>query len=154
MYISSEIATCIKQTAKKRGVTMKKLLADVGLGFNTMSNMKTSMIMADSLARIADYLGCSVDYLLGRDSFCKSDDANNGLLEKCNSLNSTGQEKAEQYIDDLLENPKYRRETSSSKKVIPTPTSSESAQEQDDLRLIADVQKSIEPKEDDDTTIL
>lgn len=66
MYISSEIATRIKQTAKKRGVSVKKLLADVGLGFNTMSNMKTSMIMADSLAKIADYLNCSVDYLLGR----------------------------------------------------------------------------------------
>lgn len=31
-----------------------------------MSNMKTSMPKADNLARIADYLDCSVDYLLGR----------------------------------------------------------------------------------------
>ncbi len=31
-----------------------------------MSNLKTSMPKADTLAKIADYLDCSVDYLLGR----------------------------------------------------------------------------------------
>ena len=42
------------------------MLEDVGLGFNTMSNMKSSMPKADNLAKIADYLEVSVDYLLGR----------------------------------------------------------------------------------------
>ena len=41
-------------------------VADVGMGFNAMSNMRTSMPKADNLAKIADYLDCSVDYLLGR----------------------------------------------------------------------------------------
>ena len=66
MYSSTNIAERIKQLAKIRGVSVKKLLEDVGLGFNTMSNMKTSMPKADNLAKMADYLGCSVDYLLGR----------------------------------------------------------------------------------------
>ena len=66
MYISTEIAERIKNMSKIRNVSVRKLLADVGLGFNTMSNMKTSMPKADNLARIADYLDCSVDYLLGR----------------------------------------------------------------------------------------
>jgi len=66
MYISANIAKKIKETAKTRGVSVKKLLDDVGLGVNTMSNFKTSMPKADNLARIADYLDCSVDYLLGR----------------------------------------------------------------------------------------
>ena len=66
MYISNNIADRIKFAAKAKGIPVKKLLADVCLGFNTMSNMKTSMPKADSLARIADYLECSVDYLLGR----------------------------------------------------------------------------------------
>ena len=38
----------------------------IGIGKNTMSNLKTSMPKADTLAKIADYLDCSVDYLLGR----------------------------------------------------------------------------------------
>lgn len=66
MYISSEIAIRIKALAKVKGVSVKKLLEDVGLGYNTMSNLKTSMPKADNLARIADYLDCSVDFLLGR----------------------------------------------------------------------------------------
>ena len=56
----------IKIQAKEKKVSVKQLLLDVGLGFNTMSNMKTSMPRADNLAKIADYLGVSVDYLLGR----------------------------------------------------------------------------------------
>ena len=66
MYISSEIAIRIKALAKVKGVSVKKLLEDVGLGYNTMSNLKTSMPKADNLARIADDLDCSVDFLLGR----------------------------------------------------------------------------------------
>ena len=66
MYLSTDVADRIKLLAKKRKTSVKQLLIDVGLGFNTMSNMKTSMPKADNLARIADYLDCSVDYLLGR----------------------------------------------------------------------------------------
>lgn len=66
MYNSANVADRIKDLSKKRGISVRKLLDDVGLGFNTMSNMKTSMPKADNLAKIADYLDCSVDYLLGR----------------------------------------------------------------------------------------
>lgn len=66
MYISSNIATRIKKLAKSKGVVIKDMLSECGLGANTMANLKTSMPKADSLAKIADFLGCSVDYLLGR----------------------------------------------------------------------------------------
>lgn len=66
MYISSAVAERIKKRTKEKNVTAKRMLAEVGLGVNTMSNMKTSMPTADNLAKIADYLDCSVDYLLGR----------------------------------------------------------------------------------------
>ena len=66
MYNSNNIAERIKKLAKVKKISVAKLLEDIGMGFNTMSNMKTSMPKADNLARIADYLNCSVDYLLGR----------------------------------------------------------------------------------------
>lgn len=66
MYISSEVAERIKITARDMKISVKKLLEDAGLGFNTMSNMKTSMPKADNLAKIADCLNVSVDYLIGR----------------------------------------------------------------------------------------
>lgn len=67
MYNSTNIAEKIKLYAKKSGIQLKIMLSNLNLNKNTMSNMYNgSMIKADSLAKIADYLGCSVDYLLGR----------------------------------------------------------------------------------------
>lgn len=67
MYNSHNIATAIKETAKLKNVVIKTMLSDLDLGSNTMSAMyHGKMLASDSLAKIADYLDCSVDYLLGR----------------------------------------------------------------------------------------
>lgn len=67
LYKSLNIAEIIKARAKQQGIIIKNMLSELELGSNTMSNMRHGrMIVADSLARIADYLDCSVDYLLGR----------------------------------------------------------------------------------------
>ena len=67
MYESPYIANSIKLTAKEKGIALKDMLSDLSLGSNTISHMRhNKMISADSLARIADYLDVSVDYLLGR----------------------------------------------------------------------------------------
>lgn len=66
MYESNKIAERIKDLARERGVSVRQMLSDVGLGFNTMANMRNSVPKSDNLAKIADYLSCSVDYLLGR----------------------------------------------------------------------------------------
>ena len=66
MYNSNNVAERIKQTSKEKGIPLKKVLENAELGFNTMSNMKISMPKADNLAKIADCLDVSVDYLLGR----------------------------------------------------------------------------------------
>lgn len=67
MYDSEKVAVRIKQRAKEMKVTLKEMLPACGLGINAVSTMSSGMVMAsDSLARIADYLDCSVDYLLGR----------------------------------------------------------------------------------------
>ena len=68
MYKSSDVAERIKYMAKLRGQTMKVVLEEAGLNFNAMTHMKTSMPKADNLAKLADYLRCSVDFLLGRPS--------------------------------------------------------------------------------------
>ncbi len=61
MYNSSSVAERIKLRAKDKGITVKETLEKSGLGFNTMSNMKTSMPKGDTLGKIADVLDCSVD---------------------------------------------------------------------------------------------
>ena len=78
MYESSSLAERIKSYAKTNKIVLKLLFEECGLGRNTMANLTslgvnairqindTKGMASFSLARIADYLDCSVDYLLGR----------------------------------------------------------------------------------------
>lgn len=68
MYESSNIALRIKAIAKSKNLTIKDMLIECGLSKNTMSSMLSggSTPKSENLAKIADYLDCSVDYLLGR----------------------------------------------------------------------------------------
>lgn len=67
LYNSLHIAEMIKTRSKVQGIAIKDLLIELELGSNTISHMRHGRsIASDSLARIADYLDCSVDYLLGR----------------------------------------------------------------------------------------
>lgn len=67
LYNPPEVVISIKQTARAKKIQIKDMLSDIGLGINTLSHMNHGKAIAyDSLAKIADYLDCSVDYLLGR----------------------------------------------------------------------------------------
>lgn len=67
MYNSTVLADRIKTRAKEQRIQLKAVWAKVGITDNTLTNLrKGSMLGADKLALIADYLSCSVDYLLGR----------------------------------------------------------------------------------------
>lgn len=67
MYDSHNLAIRIKTVAKERKKVIKDMLITCELGSNTMSGMYHGKSLAfDSLAKIADYLDCSVDYLIGR----------------------------------------------------------------------------------------
>ena len=69
MYITQDIADRIKKIAKTKCVSMKHLLENCELNINTVSQFaKGQQLSCISLAKIADYLDCSVDYLLGRTS--------------------------------------------------------------------------------------
>jgi len=66
MRTVQEMAILIKLELKKRQITATKMLLDVGLSQDVLANMqKGSMPSADKLAKIAQYLGASTDYLLG-----------------------------------------------------------------------------------------
>lgn len=78
MYLSQETANRINTLAKSKKIAVKDLLYECGLNKNTISTMisRKSWIKADSLALIADHLGCSVDYLLGRQESGLNEDEN------------------------------------------------------------------------------
>lgn len=68
MKNSQELATTIKELAKMRKVTVGKMLSDCELSVNTLSSMQSGGYFPrlEAINKIADYLNCSVDYLLGR----------------------------------------------------------------------------------------
>lgn len=67
MYDSHETRNRIKTQCKVKRVSMDSVLRECELGANAIRQISDSKGMASySLARIADYLDCSVDYLLGR----------------------------------------------------------------------------------------
>lgn len=67
MYNSQEIGFRIKKIAEKQGKTIKSVLEECGLGKNTVQKISSGTdILTLNFAKIADYLDCSVDYLLGR----------------------------------------------------------------------------------------
>ena len=67
MYTAQLLSDRIKLVAKKRGIRLKDMLVDLDLNINTISQISDRKgLSCFPLARIADYLDCSVDYLLGR----------------------------------------------------------------------------------------
>ena len=67
LYDLHEIVTRVKSAINSKGVIASAMPKEIGCGKNTLSNMETSAASCITLAKIADYLDCSTDYLLGRE---------------------------------------------------------------------------------------
>lgn len=67
IYYTPDIVDRIKLMAKDKKISLKVMLTDCNLGINALSQFAKGNAMSSlNLAKIADYLDCSVDYLLGR----------------------------------------------------------------------------------------
>lgn len=67
MYFAQTTKEKINFICKKRNISVKQMLSACSLGVNAVQQISDTKGMASfSLAKIADYLDVSVDYLLGR----------------------------------------------------------------------------------------
>lgn len=67
MYTAQLLSERIKRQAKLKDIKLKDMLIELDLNINTIkSNYRQKRVSMFSFGRIADYLDCSVDYLLGR----------------------------------------------------------------------------------------
>ena len=68
MYKTNITVERIKFLAKQKDCKISDMLNTCELSKNALSSMQSrgSWLQANNLAKIADYLDCSVDYLLGR----------------------------------------------------------------------------------------
>lgn len=82
MYDVQSIANRIKHEAKLQNYKLSVMLKELGLGINAISQLSNGQEMSYlTFAGIADYLNCSVDYLLGRTN------EPNGVYQNSNSGN-------------------------------------------------------------------
>ena len=67
MYSSQKSADIVKKLLIDKKTTAKKMCEECNLGVNSISNIRRGDIKSvETFMTIADYLDCSVDYLLGR----------------------------------------------------------------------------------------
>lgn len=67
MYNAQTLVENIKTQAKNKNVLIRDMLSECNLSINAISQISDKKGLSSfSLAKIADYLDCSVDYLLGR----------------------------------------------------------------------------------------
>lgn len=87
MKTSQELANLIKETAKFKHITIGKMLSDCNLSVNTLSSMQSGGYYPrlEAISKIADYLDCSVDYLLGRTDNPNINDTNNNIKTENNA---------------------------------------------------------------------
>ena len=65
---SALIASRIKLVCRDKGISIKKLLEETKTNRNLIYQLEKNISSpsVESLSKLADYLGCSVDYLLGK----------------------------------------------------------------------------------------
>lgn len=92
MYNSQFMIERIKDAAKKKGIGILKLQESCGLSRNVLSQAEKSAggLTSKNLYTIADFLGCSTDYLLGlsknqHDEMCISQ-SNNNIAQNFNDV--------------------------------------------------------------------
>lgn len=109
MYSTQDIAQRIKNTAKEKNITISQLLSNCKLGQNTVAKMSNGAdILTLSIVKIADGLGCSVDYLLGRTNngteiVIDNSSMENKLFEYLNKLNDESKKQALDYLEYLID---------------------------------------------------
>lgn len=115
MYNSTDIAQRINNLLKEQKKSQKDMLEKCDLGKNAISSMlsRGSMPHADSLAKIADYLDCSIDILMGREKYLTKISTPE-FISKLNCLSEDSQTEILHMIDYKYEQLQKKRKESSS----------------------------------------
>lgn len=90
-----QIADLISKECKRKNIKISELLQDCNINHSFISDIrhKNRAPSVDKISVIADYLGVSVDYLLGRTenpNLSSINDSNNGIINN-SSVNNSNQ---------------------------------------------------------------
>lgn len=107
MYNAQSVVENIQSALKNSDVSQKRMLSDCGISENALNQMNDKRGMSSFyLARIADYLGVSVDYLLGREQQSSvqisSDSRISDLISKISTLDDDQIRRLTAYVDGMI----------------------------------------------------
>ena len=119
MNNSQELANLIKSIAKSKKIPIGKMLKDCELSINTLSSMQSGGYYPrlEAVCKIAEYLDCSIDFLLGRtevlqskikDSLAETDEGalDEFLIHRLCSLSPEELAQVDAFVQGLLANRK------------------------------------------------
>ena len=88
MYLPQDLGSTIKEIMQSKNIKAKDMLEACELSINTLSNLNHNKAIGfDSLAKIADYLDVSVDYLLGRTEHMSCSTNSGGVINSGSNNN-------------------------------------------------------------------
>ena len=114
----------IKELLKKRGCSMQELEQACGISKGYVSKFKTVTPRIDTLQKIADFLGVSVEYLYGTDEIAYEPKSHTWEVEQQTSESTQPDgyylyEQTRDFTDFLMHNPEYSVLFDASRKVKP-----------------------------------
>lgn len=104
----------LREVRKSRNTTMKKLGSELGLAESTISLYETGKRQPDfeTVLKLADYFGVSVDYLLGRDTKGPSlTDDEVSLLGSYRGFNGEGKKRTREFVTAMRRSGMYAQGT-------------------------------------------
>lgn len=113
MYNPQETANRIKETAKKRNISISKILQENNLGKGTITKMTNGAdVFVQTIYKISNSLNCSVDFLLGRSEkeFEEPEDEHR-LLKAYRKLTDEAKKAVLQNVEVTAEIPQYQKYT-------------------------------------------
>ncbi len=133
MYSPENLASNIRELAKKNKISQKDLLSKCDLGVNTITRLSNGTdILTKNLVKFADELNCSIDFLVGRSNQIKISHSNFSpdellLIEKFRSISKENQ-------DEILHMLNYKYDQYQKKRMRLSSTSgSETADDAKDM---------------------
>lgn len=117
MYDAIDIAEKINKILKEKQLSQKEMLKECNLNKNAISTMlsRGAMPRADNLALIADYLDCSMDYLMGRNYTSQNTSPlSYDLIDKYNALSKDNQDEILHMLNYKYDQLQIKRKESSS----------------------------------------
>lgn len=110
MYNAQETAKKIKEMAKKRKISVAKMLEINNIGKGTITKMSNGAdVFVQTIYKIAQTLSCSIDYLTGNEESITEEEQK--IIDDYRSVDENGKKAIKQQIEYITNDERYKKYT-------------------------------------------